>query len=330
VWWSAIRDAQDWSPAQSTQCDYQDLQFGGQVQRIIGSVEYAIVFQETIIRRMNYVGTPAVFDIQPVDRRRGTAIPTSVTSWGRLIFFIAPEGFMAFDGVESTPIGENYIDDYFYDSFDPSQHYLVHAAIDPVLKLVYWSYPGADNIGEANEVLVYHWPERKWSHLDVGLTCIGNMGRPGFTLEGLDAVSTDVDNDTLLGPSLDSDKWKGGPEAFGAFDTSNYLGFFDGSTAPAVITTGEAQIMPGRRVQINGVRPHIQSGLKSHVDISVGHRKTPLDDVTYSSSNPLNVDGEAPQRVEDRYHRVRISLSASMSWSLATGVTLEYEETGDR
>ena len=37
VWWSAIRDPQDFSPNQATQCDYQDFQFGGQVQKIYGS-----------------------------------------------------------------------------------------------------------------------------------------------------------------------------------------------------------------------------------------------------------------------------------------------------
>jgi len=70
VWWSAIRDARDWTPNRTTQCDYQDLAFGGQVQRVIGSVEYAVVFQENVIRRMNYTGSPTVFDIDVVDQRR--------------------------------------------------------------------------------------------------------------------------------------------------------------------------------------------------------------------------------------------------------------------
>ena len=90
------------------------------------------------------------------------------------------------------------------------------------------------------------------------------------------------------------------------------------------------ELVGGKRAQVNAVRPHIQSGSKSAVDISVGHRKTPIDDVTYAASSQMNVDGICQQRVEDRYQRVRISLSASATWSLVTGVTIEFEESGDR
>ena len=330
VWWSGIRDPQDFSPNQATQCDYQDFQFGGQVQKIYGSVEYALVFQEEVVRRMNYVGAPAVFDIQVVDRRRGTLIPNSVIGWGRFVFWIAPEGFMMTDGTESVPIGENLVDDAFYAAFDAQYAHLVHSAVDPVLKNVFWSFPGAGNTGENNELFVYHWPDKRWSHSNVGLLCIGGVARGGYTLEALDNVSTDMDNDTLLGPSLDSDKWKGKIGGFGGFDSSNYLGEFNGPPMSAILETGEMELVGGKRSQVSAVRPHIQSGSKSAVDISIGHRKTPIDTITYAPSTQMNVDGICQQRVEDRYHRVRVSLSSSVTWSLVTGVTIEFEQSGDR
>ena len=139
-----------------------------------------------------------------------------------------------------------------------------------------------------------------------------------------------MDSDTLLGPSLDSDKWKGTIGGFGGFDSSHYLGEFDGAPMAAVLETGEMELVGGKRSQVSAVRPHIQSGSKSALDISIGHRKTPIDTITYATSTQMNVDGICQQRVEDRYHRVRVSLSSSVTWSLVSGVTLEFEQSGDR
>lgn len=337
VWWSAIRDPTDWTPNNATQCDYQDLPSGQPVQRIIGSAEYAIVFQENSISRMNYIGTPAVFDINPVDERRGTNIPSSVTNWGRFIFYISPDGFYAFDGVESTPIGENNIDDEFFEFFDPLNSHRLYSATDPVLKNVYWSFPGEGATGENNTVFVYHWPEKKWSRINQSFHCIGNISVPGYTLEGLDAVTspdtgagTGLDDAVLLDVSLDSNKWKGVGLRLGAFNLSNSLGFFDGANYAGVIQSPELDLVPGQRSQINAVRPLIQSGGVAGVSASIKHRKRLNTDPTQSTPTEMNEDGLCMQRVEDRYHQVTISLSASLSWSLISGVQIEYEPSGDR
>ena len=310
--------------------DSSMARLGGEVQKVVGSREYAVVFQENIIRRMVYQGGNAVFDIQPVDERRGTLIPTSVVGWGRFVFSIAPEGFMVFDGVESTSIGENHVDDEFYDHFDSQNHYLLASAIDPVLKNVMWSFPGEGNTGNANKVFVYHWPEQKWSVLDQELTCIGNMGRPGYTLDGLDAVSSSLDDDTLLGPSLDAEKWKGGTQAFGGFDAQNFLGFFDGANAAAAVTAAEIQLNPAGRARANGLRPIVQSGDRAGIVGSFGVRENTQDAPVFTQGNAVNPAGLCNARADGRYHRGTVSITSSVSWSIISGVRIEYEELGDR
>lgn len=330
VWWSAIRDASDWTPNQATQCGYQDLVFGGPVQKILGGAEYALIFQENVISRMDYVGSPPVFDITPIDRRRGTPYPNSVVGWGRFVFFISDEGFCANDGVETTLIGEDRVDQHFAANFSPQNSHLLSSSVDPGNKNVFWSLP---DVG----IYCYNWSRGKWSFLDIAIQFIGDVGLPGYTLEGLDAVTsasggagTALDDVLLLDASLDSPKWKGGNLRAGAFNGTNTFGTFDGPNLGATIETSEMQFMPNRRTQVNEVRPLVQSGATDSIDISVGSRNRLNESVTYGSSSEMNADGTCPQRAEGRYHRIRISLSASTSWSVIMGVEVMYEETGGR
>ena len=63
VWWSGIGDETDFDPDATTQSDFSDLDTGGWVQRIIGGAEYGVIFQEKQIRRMEYEGSPIIFDL---------------------------------------------------------------------------------------------------------------------------------------------------------------------------------------------------------------------------------------------------------------------------
>lgn len=330
LWWCAIRDASDWTPNLATQCGFVDIVEGGPIQRILGGAEYAIVFQENQISRMDYVGSPPVFDITPVDRRRGTPYPKSVVGWGRNVFYIADEGFMVTDGVESVPIGENQVDRHFTQNFSPQEAHLLSSSIDPINKNVFWSIP---NFG----VYCYHWPERKWAFLELAIQYIGDVGLPGYTLEGLDAVTsasagagTALDDTSLLDVSLDSAKWKGGNLRSGGFDGTNTFGTFDGPNMTGVIETAEFQPVPGKRTQINSVVPFVQGGRIEGVDCSIGSRTRLNANREYSVSSEMNTNGECQMRAEGNYHTVLVSLSASMSWSSIAGVKVLFEESGGR
>src|SRR5690606_4266544 len=91
--WSAINNSADFDEDQTTLSDKQDLPEGGAVQKILGGPEYGIVFQESVIRRMSFVGTPLIFDFSGIiDPSRGTHVPNSVISNVRQHYFWTEEG----------------------------------------------------------------------------------------------------------------------------------------------------------------------------------------------------------------------------------------------
>ena len=325
VWWSALDDITDFDPDAVTQCDFNDQHEGGWVQRIVGGAEYGMIVQERSISRMTYVGTPLIFQIDPIDRQRGSPIPGSIIGWGRLVFWISDEGFFSSDGQQSYPIGQDKVDHTFWDQFDFANFGRVSAAIDPINKLVMWTFPGTGSTGgNPNKVYIFNWVDAKWSQADIVAFFLVRLATQGYTLEELDQFSTSMET---LTPSLDSRQWSGGEARMAAFGSDNKLYFFTGGNLQAVIETGEIQPIPGKRSRISTIRPLVDT---ANVAISIASRVRDADAATYGSSVTINTDGEAFTQSEGRYHRARLSLSSSTSWTHALGVEIGFVPEGIR
>lgn len=322
VWWSGINDATDMDPDAQTQSDYQDFPDGGWVQRVVGGVEFGLVLQERQIQRMTYAGSPLVFRFDAIDRRRGTPIPNSVVSNGRMTFFISEEGFFVNDGQRSQPIGHGKVDKTFWAQFDTQYISRVSTAVDPVNKLIMWAFPGTGNTaGAPNKIYFYNWADDRWSEADIDAHLLLRSLSQGYTLDGLDAVSTDLD---ALGFSLDSRAWTGGEFTLAAFDQSDQYATFTGANVAATVETTEFDV-GGRRSLINNLRPLVDGGT---VTCAVASKPRLLDTSTFGSAGSMNTNGDVPILSEGRYHKVRTSIAASGTWNKALGVDVKAAAVG--
>ncbi len=331
VWWSAIGDATDFDPDAATQCDFSDLDAGGWVQKVVGGAEYGVIFQEGTIRRAEYVGSPVVFDLPAVDRRRGTPIPNSVIGYGRDVFFISEEGFFRFNGSSSEPIGVNRVDKTFWRQFDAVNKENVSASIDPTNKLVCWAWPanggGAGNT--PNKIYCFKWDTGRWSEIDIDVDLIFQAQNQGYTLEGLDTISTNIET---LTPSLDSDVWKGGRVYNGAFSTAHKLASFEGSTLKATLDTREIQMSRGRATYIDSVRPMVEASSSGSgalgIKIQIAGRDGLEASFTFDAASTVNAEGLARTCNQSRYHRVRTEIPAGADWRHAQGVVVNKSARG--
>jgi hypothetical protein len=322
VWWSGIGDATDFAPSASTQSDYQDIQTGGSIQRVIGGVDYGLIFLEREIHRMSYVGSPLVWRFDPIDRKRGTPIPGSVIGFGRFVFFISDEGFFLSDGSQSIPIGQNKVDQFFWDQLDTVYFSRVSAAVDPVQKMVWWSFPGTgSSAGQPNKLLGYQWVDKRWAHVDLETQIIARLFERGYTLDTIDAVSDDLD---ALPLSLDSAAWTGGGLEMVAFDTDKKMALFEGSNLEATLETTEFTLGPGRS-KLRSHRPLVDT---SSVTVAVASRVRQADPASFGSAASLTPHGMAPARSEGRYHRDRLTIAAGATWTRAQGVEVIGAPTG--
>lgn len=325
VQWSGLDDAEDWSVSAVTQADFNDLVGDhGHITGLAGG-DYGVLFCERAVFRMDYIGAPVIYQLTRVEQGRGCACPGSIAPLGRLVFYLADDGFYMFDGIQSLPIGKNKVDRSFHADLDQAHAHRITAAIDPVNSLVIWAYPGVGNSGgNPNRLLIHNWTTGRWSQADVQVEMLWRDLTKGYTLDELDAVSGSLDG---LPFSLDSRVYAGGKLLLAAFDSGHRLGHFTGASLPATIETAEAALTRGERAFLSAVRPMVDT---DSLVVRVAGRERLADAVVFGPPSALNAAGFCPVRNSARFHRARIAVDAGATWSHAQGVEVDAAPDGTR
>lgn len=318
VRWSGIDNSSYWPTPGTTdaieaQSDQQDLVGeGGEIKAIVGGSP-AYIFQERAIWRMQYRGAPLIFDFQMVEPGRGTPAPKSVVRYGDRVFYLGQDGFYAFAGGVSQPIGVGQVDRWFFDNVNPAAMWAVTGAIDPERQLVYWSFPtGAEVTG--TQALIYNWGVQRWSHATLPAYLLSNIYTSGMTLEQIGAVYSSID---ALPASLDSNVWQGGRLLLAGINTNGQLATLTGTPATGRLTTREFEFFPGRQAILTGVRP-IADG---SVGIVAYRRAVSSSDYNLFIGGSQNRAGRYTFRINGRL--LRLIMSVGGEWTYAQGIDID-------
>jgi hypothetical protein len=319
VQWSAINNITSWTPSLSTQADYQDIPYGGWVQRIVGG-DFGTILMDSAIVLMIYKGVPEIFEFRVIERNRGALSPQGVTWFGGLIFFVAEDGFyMMQAGQPAIPIGDGKIDKTFLNDLRADYKYRVFCELDPINKIFYTAYPGSgSSSGTPNKILAYNWVEKKWAgpiEVDVEMLC--RFQSIGYTLEQLDSISADIET---LTPSLDSRVWMGGAVNLAGFNTSHRLGTYTGAALSATVDTGEVELSSGRTTHVPFVRPLVDGNAAS---VAVKTRNRLADTATVGTAKAQSDSGMCTVRANSRYQSYRITTSGNFNFIQGVEVTAE-------
>ena len=265
VRWSGFNDIDGWTTG-TDQSDFQDLPDSGAITGLVGG-EYCTILCERAIFRATYTGPPLIWQFDRVESQVGCRLPGSVCNYGSLTFFLADNGFHAFDGQKATPIGNSKIDKFFEKDFNAAHKDNVSAAVDPLNQIAVWAYPSVDSAnGDCDKLLIYNYALNRWSTAEQTTNLIAPFFSGGYTLDNLDNISATLDGLTTV---LDSQLFRGGEYFFGAaIDTK--LATFTGDPLAATLETGEVGIATG---QARYCDPHISlfRGRLSHY--GSGHQK---------------------------------------------------------
>lgn len=325
--WSGINSATSWTTG-TDQSDFQDIPDAGAITGLVGG-EYAVILLERAIARASYVGSPLIYQIDRVETQRGCPFSGSVTSIGGTVFYLSDDGFYAFDGTKSVPIGAEKVNKFFLKDFNASHSDNISAAVDPTQQIVAWSYvSNSSTNAKADRLIIYNYATGKWSYAEVQAELITPLFTAGYTLEALDNLSATLEG---LPAPLDSNLYKGGAFLFGGAK-DNKIFAFTGSPLDAIIETGEFFLQEGRHGVINRSVPYFRGG---EVTMQIGTRDRQDDQVSFSTANSLTDEGFVQHRSQGRFHRVRMNISNKTSspasdWEFAQGVDIEGKILGRR
>lgn len=337
VRWSGLNDATVWptpgtTAALAVQSDEQELANGGAVTGIVPAIggAAAAIFTEDAIYRLEYVGPSAIFSFREADRTRGCVCPNGIASVNAAAYFIAEDGFFAFDGSTVSPIGAGKVDRFFWDSVDRSRLNKVFASVDIVRKIIVWAWPTMGS-GSSDRWLMLNYATGRWRYGDdagLAVSYLFPARTATYTLEELDGLPefAAAGLDSAGAPSLDDVRFIGGQRVLAGFNASGRLVSFTGAALAARIETGETD-SSGKRVFVSGLRPLTDA---NSATAGVASRERFGDALVHGPQVGLNAEMRCPQRVSGRYVRADVRIPAGASWSYLQGVDVQMRAEGKR
>lgn len=325
VQWSGFNNSESWT-AGVNQSDTQEFFDVGQVQAVVGG-EVGFVVCEQAISRMTYVGGDVIFQFDQLEYGRGTQAPRSVIRYTAGFFYYGRDGFYYFNGQSSEPIGNEKVDRWFKDNADPAYLATIVGAYDPLRKLIMWTFASISAPAGVHDMLIFYNPNvqgGKWSKATQSLEYIAQTTSPGYTLEGLDTVSSSLDALTV---SLDSPQWAGGNLSFIGFGTDHKAGTFSGATLALTLTTQEKNQYQGGFLFVSEGTPIVDS---SSATITMATRSRFADSISYTSAYSMMSNGVVPVRARGRTFFGKMSIAAGTEWTHAEGITFKCRPDGLR
>jgi hypothetical protein len=326
--WSALGNADSFpligsATAIANSSDWQDI--AGAHGRMMGfasnlsSCAAAIFFQQAIFK-MVYTGTATIFSITPVEELRGTPAPRSITQVGQSAFFLASNGFFAFDGTSAVPIGEGKVNRTFFTDVDPNYLDQVVGTADPTSGLIFWQYAGVGNTGGIpNRTLIYNPYINRWALIPAAVAQNLFLARTvGTNLDSIDALGFNLDT---LPYSLDSDVLAGGNFVLAGFDSTYKFGAYTGANMAYTVDTNDVRPFAGRRARFSGVRPIVEGDAPS---AALATRNLISAAPSYGTAVAQNTHGLCPMRVEAQFARVRLTGAAGNMATHIRGAEVEF------
>jgi hypothetical protein len=317
VQWSALGDESSWTNSATTQADFQDIPDGGSVIGVTGG-EFGLVFLERAIHRMSYVGSPLVFQFDNISRNLGCYEANSIIQYGGTSFFLASDGFYACDGQQIIPIGNEKVNRYFYKDVDEGLLGSMSVAVDPLRKLIIWSYASVSS-AVPDKLLIFNFQTNKWSSGTTSVSRVASSSSPAFTLEGLDIFGTLEQ----IQSSFDDRVWLGGKMQFAGVRNAK-IATFSGAPMTATIETGDIEI-PSATSAITMAKPIVDNG---SANVALFSRRLLNQQVVFGSQVVADAENRVSIRGVGRYHRLQ--LTPTGSWTSAVGTDIDLNGLGTR
>ena len=242
VRWSSSEDYQDWRPLSTNSAGDFRLEQGSQIVGAVKTRQEILVFTDTAVYAMQYVGLPYVFSFNLLASNISLMSPNSVAVANNTVFWMGRDKFYVFDGqVRALP---STLRSFVYDNINVEQEFQVISGTNEEYNEIWWFYPtGTDT--QINNYVVFNYLENIWYY--------GTLSRSAWLDSGLRQYPIAFDyNRRALNHEVGVDDASGtGSVAIGSFIESSDFDIGDGDQfsfvwrmIPDLTFTGSETINP--------------------------------------------------------------------------------------
>lgn len=303
VRWSDSENMFDWTPSATNSAGGVKLSSGSQIIGAVQTRQETLIFTDSSIFSMRFVGSPFYFSFNEIARGIGMISPKAGAAIAGSVYFMDNGAFYRATGnIEQIPCT---VLDYVFSDINNSQRNKIFAANNSKHNEVIWFYP-SKNSTEINRYVTYNYLEKVWT---VGTT------NDGYTRTAWNAA-----------PTLDY------PLATGKLDATqnNYLynhefgNTADGSNFSAYIESGDIDLDPAGEefMFISKVIPDIEfidsTSNTDTINLTIKGRKYPAETQSVLSTLSLTPD-TSYKNTRGRTRQIAVRLETNtgdFSWRL--------------
>ena len=177
VAFSDQENALEFEPLSTNTAGSVRLSSGSQIIGGIKSRQEVLIWTDTSLYSMNFVGPPLTFSLNLINEGVGLLAPKAVANTPAGVIFMSKQGFHIYNGaVQKLPCA---VKDYVYSDLDLGQAFKCFAALNQEFGEVWFFYPSLeDGTGEISRYVLYNYEENVWS--------IGSMVRHAWQESGVE------------------------------------------------------------------------------------------------------------------------------------------------
>lgn len=157
--WSDQEDAYDWRPRSTNQAGDLQLSQGTEIVSAIQSRQEILVFTDSSVYSLQYVGAPVVWSSQLVGSNISVASSKAVAYANGVVYWMGKEKFYMYDGTVQ-PLKCD-VRKYIFDDLDTGQYEQVFAGTLEEYHEVWWFYCDSQRVAP-NKYVVYNYLEGIW------------------------------------------------------------------------------------------------------------------------------------------------------------------------
>ena len=159
---SDSESAIDWNPTNTNSAGSLRLSSGSQIVGGIKARQEVLIWTDTSIYSMRFIGAPLVFSVNLINEGAGLLGPKAFVNAPSGVFFMSKQGFYFYNGaVQKLPCT---VQEYVFEDLDLSQAYKCHVALNSEFSEVWFFYPSInDDTREISRYAIYNYEENSWS-----------------------------------------------------------------------------------------------------------------------------------------------------------------------
>ena len=291
VSWSDQQNLLTWTPAVTNQAGNYTLSHGSQIVTAVQGRQEIVVFTDTALYSMQYIGTPYVWGFNILADNISIIGPNAAVSVNNVTYWMGKDKFFMYSGqVQTLPCT---LREYVFQDINQTQGYQIFAGINEGFNEIWWFYcSSASNV--IDKYVIYNHLEQTWYYGNLTRSAWADTPLRGFpTSAGYAPVTTTTQAVSLTDTTINVANKSNFPTA-GVVEIGSERIIYTGSTSTTL--TGCSRGAYGTTATVHSAGETVtdigvvQSGIIYHENgVNDGTANPPVPIYSYIQSSDFDI-----------------------------------------